>query len=75
MPNTRNFEISYTKGDERKTFIHQADHFYADSEWQIVAQRFGIPVKDKAWGDRGRQSFKAMCIDAGYTDVSFIETP
>lgn len=75
MPDIRNFEISYTKGGERKTFVHQADHFYSNDEWKIVAQRFSIPVKDKAWGDPARQTFKTMCIDSGYTDVSYTEIP
>lgn len=75
MPDTRNFEISYTKNGDRKTFVHQADHFYANDEWKIVAQRFNIPVKDKAWGDETPQTFKTMCIDSGYTDVTYTQIP
>ena len=75
MPDTRNFEISYTKNGERKTFIQQADHFYENDEWQIVAQRFSIPLKDQAWDDKTPQTFKTMCIGAGYTDVSYVKIP
>ncbi|MGQ3321897.1 hypothetical protein ACT4MW_21395 [Pseudomonas brassicacearum subsp. neoaurantiaca] len=75
MPDVRNFEISYTKDGERKTFVEQADHFYEDDEWLLVAQRFNIPLKDQPLGDRTPQTFKTLCIGSGYTDVSYIEIP
>lgn len=75
MSDLRNFEISYTKDGDRKTFVHQADHFYEDDEWQVIVLRFGIPMKDQAWGSQTRQTFRTMCIDSGYTDVSYVEIP
>lgn len=68
-------KLATPKDGERKTFVEQADHFYEDDEWLLVAQRFNIPLKDQPLGDRTPQTFKTLCIGSGYTDVSYIETP
>lgn len=75
MSQLRTFEINYTKNGERKSFIAQVGHFYEDDEWSLVAQKFKIPLKDKHPDDNDLQTFKSLCIGAGYTKVTFIEQP
>lgn len=74
MPDLRTFEISYTKNDERKSFIEQAKQLYQNDEWRLVAQKSKIALKDLHRGE-DPQTWKSMCIDAGYTDVTFVEIP
>ncbi len=75
MPDLRTFEISYTKNGDRKTFAKQVEHFNENDEWALVAQKFQIPFKDQLRGNEIPQTFKTVCIDAGYTDVTFVEQP
>ncbi|ROM84858.1 hypothetical protein BK652_09760 [Pseudomonas brassicacearum] len=75
MQTLRNFEISYTKDGERKTFAVQDDHFYENDEWRLVAQRFNIVGTDQHWGDKTPQTHKTRCLAAGYSDVTYVETP
>ena len=74
MPDLRTFEISYTKNGERKTFVEQVDSFNPDDEWLLVVQRFRIPLRDKH-ADQEAHTWKKLCIETGYTDVTFVELP
>lgn len=74
MPNLRTFEISYTKNGERKNFVAQVANFYQDDEWLLVVQRFNIPLRDKHPEDEPL-TWKKLCIETGYTDVTFVEQP
>ena len=75
MSELRTFEISYTKDGERKSFTERVDHFYENDEWQLVAARFHITIRDQHRDDKAAQTFKTMCIASGYTDVTFVERP
>lgn len=75
MSELRTFEISYTKDGERKSFTERVDHFYENDEWQLVAARFHITIRDQHRDDKAPQTFKTMCIASGYTDVTFVERP
>lgn len=75
MPGLRTFEISYSKNGERKTFVEKAENFYEHDEWRLVAQRFYIVPEDQHPENEAPQTWKSVCLDAGYTDVSFVEVP
>ncbi len=75
MPSLRTFEISYTKDGQRKTFTAVTENLYDHDEWRLVAQRFYIVLKDQDPEDKTPQTWKSLCLDAGYTDVSFLEIP
>ncbi|MGU9821118.1 hypothetical protein [Pseudomonas sp. LF090] len=75
MSELRTFEISYTKDEARKTFVKQVEHFNDGDEWALVAQKFQIPFKDQSRGNKTPQTFRTVCIDTGYTDVTFVEKP
>lgn len=75
MPKLRTFEISYTKNGERNTFSVQTENFYDHEEWRLVASRFYLSHSDDQAEGEALQTWKSLCEDAGYTDVTFVEIP
>jgi hypothetical protein len=73
MPKLRTFEISYTKNGERNTFSVQTENFYDHEEWRLVASRFYLSHSNDRAEDETPQTWKSLCQDAGYTDVTFVE--
>lgn len=75
MPGLRTYEISYSKNGERKTFSVEAEKFYEHDEWRLIAHRFYLVVKEEQSESGTPQTWKSICLDAGYTDVTFLEVP